>query len=176
VWNSDPAKIKCPSFENSPNNAPKLSVIILTYKNSELLLRLLDALCSLHSIWPYEVIVADNGCYAETKAVIERYGASTSGTSTSNSPGVKYLPICTNEKYATANNRAVGVASKSTEWFLFLNDDVMPMSGFLVNFQVSSLNKISFQYFVFNCYIHNINILSLNVCYVLIYMAIILIF
>ena len=134
LWNSKPAKIRCPSFVLDPNSAPRLSVIILTYKNSELLLRLLDALCSLRSSWSYEVIVADNGCFAETKAVVERYGASTSGTSTS--AFVKYLAICTNEKYAVANNKAVGVASKSTEWFLFLNDDVMPMSGFLTNFQV----------------------------------------
>eukprot|EP01041_Mallomonas_annulata_P011609 gene11609-24306_t len=132
-WGKTSTKLVCPSFTHSED--PIISIIILTYKNSELLARLLDTLCILHSNIPFEVVVGDNGCFRETRALMQRYGASSSSRQIKTTSNVKYFPICTNERYATANNRAAAGAAASTQWLLFLNDDVLPMSGFLDNLQ-----------------------------------------
>lgn len=132
AWNKPPSVLKCHMLDST--DAPLISIIILTYKNAELLARLMDVLCALSSPWPFEIILADNGCFRETRALMQRYDMSTSGSKTDNKR-IQYFPICTNEKYALANNRAAAKASPSSQWYLFLNDDIIPMTGFLNNFK-----------------------------------------
>ena len=127
-WRKRNTKLNCLRSSNDP---PEISVVILTYKDSEMLSTLLDSICATPTESSLEIIVADNGCFTETKVLLDRYGASSSASSF-----LKYLPICANVPFAEANNRASRIASNSSQWLLFLNDDVLPLSGFFQNFKV----------------------------------------
>ena len=103
--------------------SPEMSMIVLTYRNPEKLEALLTSLATQQVDFPYEVIVADNGCLDGTVAVLKRWVQT---------GAVKYVPLCDNEGYAAGNNIAVlKHASPAAPWVLFLNDDIRLMPGFV---------------------------------------------
>ena len=103
-----------------------LSIVILTYNKPELLASLLQSILPQKTTFEHELIVADNGCLDETTKVLH-----------DNLNGdvkypYKYIPICSNPGYSVGNNLAVQkMASNSTKWVLFLNDDVQLQDGFI---------------------------------------------
>ena len=104
--------------------APVLSVVILTFNNSELFAALLRSIAQQKSDFNYELIIADNGCHSDTKEML--------GIVFGSSATYSYLPLCDNPGYSAANNVAVKqLVSKKAKWVLFLNDDVRLMDGFL---------------------------------------------
>lgn len=106
-----------------------LTVIVLTYNNSAILSQQLQMIQSLQRPYSIHVTVADNGCFPATRAVIHQYH----NVSTSSLLTWSYLELCNNTPYATANNFAVA-ASPSSNWLLFLNDDVIPHDDFFTAF------------------------------------------
>jgi len=92
----------------------KVSVVILTYKKYDALAKLMSSVLKQKSC-NYEIIVADNGCLSETKTVVNEYGKGM----------IEYLPLCSNPGYAAGNNAAVKGIDESSDWILFLNDDVV---------------------------------------------------
>jgi len=106
-----------------PPRAPDLSIIILTFNNSDRLGFLLDSLLRQQTNVAYELIIADNGCRDETRNVVH-----------SKLNGIKsfeFLSQCDNPGYSVGNNRAANVTSDSSSWILFLNDDLELMDGFI---------------------------------------------
>ena len=115
-----------------------LSIIILTFNNSLLLSQTLQTLLSpsrpYDPPWQWEVLLIDNACFSSTFDLYKKYDRH------SQTHRLKYVPLCNNTRYSDANNVAVAqFASKSSQWLLFLNDDVIPQSlsrkmAFLGNF------------------------------------------
>ncbi len=96
-----------------------VSVVILTYKSTELFSNLLSTVISQKQDY-FEVIIVDAGCLDESKEVINKYYPKNS----QREKHLKYLPQCHNPGYAVANNEGAGMAARSSEWILFLNDDL----------------------------------------------------
>ena len=96
-----------------------VSVVILTYKNPELLSNLLSSVISQKPD-KFEVIIVDAGCLDETQDVIIKHFPENSETE----KRLKYLPQCHNPGYAISNNEAVKMAARSSKWILLLNDDL----------------------------------------------------
>ena len=96
-----------------------VSVVILTYKSTELFPNLLSTVISQKQDY-FEVIIVDAGCLDEIKEVINKYFPKNS----QREKHLKYLPQCDNPGYAIANNQAAEMAARSSEWILFLNDDL----------------------------------------------------
>lgn len=127
-----------------------LSIIILTYNNAPLVNRTLSTLLrpasgKLNSSvlekphrlpWRWEVLLVDNGCFPSTRDVFKQFTDLTTTTSETLST-VRYIPLCNNTRYSSANNLAANqYTAPSAKWLLFLNDDVVPQEGqgFLWNF------------------------------------------
>lgn len=109
-----------------------LSIIILTYNNSNLLGDILTKFSKMTSnAYNVEVIIIDNGCFESTLKIMAQ-----SQSLLSNPPkyDIKHLQLCNNTQYATAYNLGVQTISPSSTWLLLLNDDVIPRESFLNNF------------------------------------------
>ena len=102
-----------------------VSVIVLTYNKSEYIPAIASSLFRCKIDWSLQLIIADNGCYNNTISVVNDvqniYGAHR----------VRRIAICTNKRYADANNFAA--KASDSKWLLFLNDDVIPEDSFLGN-------------------------------------------
>jgi glycosyltransferase involved in cell wall biosynthesis len=109
-------------------NSVDVSVILLTYNKSDYIAAISSSLFRCNIDWSVELVVADNGCFDHTISVVNTiqsmYGAQR----------VRRIPICTNRRYADANNFAA--VSVVTKWILFLNDDVIPDDSFLGNMKM----------------------------------------
>jgi hypothetical protein len=99
---------------------PIVSAIILTYKSHQKFERLLLSLLQQRQR-SFELVIADSGCLPETKEIISRVFSKEENTWLSH----KYIPLCHNPGYAIGNNEAVKLANNSSEWILFLNDDIV---------------------------------------------------
>ena len=107
---------------------PVLSVVVLIFRNTIKLWLMLESLARQQTSFPYEVVIADNGCDSGTASLVSKFEAKMAETNTS----VRYLAICTNIGYAAGNNAGVASAStNSTEHLLFLNDDIELMPRFI---------------------------------------------
>ena len=112
-----------------------ISTLILTYNNSAILDDILYSL--LHQVSPVrvEIVVFDNGCFPSTQQVVRKHQlvlASSSGGSL----WLRYMPLCANEQYASAYNKAAESVSSSSQWLLLLNDDVIPRDNLFHNFHL----------------------------------------
>jgi hypothetical protein len=129
---SKPSRNIYQNLHSTFDNNCQLSIVILTFNNSITLEKQFHSFNSLHLPYPIEIIVIDNGCFDNTKMVME----SDITKNTRYDLKIYYYPLCTNLKYATANNLAVKkYTSSNSQWILFLNDDVVPMGKeFIYNF------------------------------------------
>lgn len=107
-----------------------VSVIILTYKKFGALSKLLPSVIRQRHSSPFEIIIADNGCFPDTREVIDR--AFSSSQSSTSSPAksrrghlAHHVKLCDNPGYSAGNNAAVKLASSSSRYLLFLNDDIV---------------------------------------------------
>jgi hypothetical protein len=118
-----------------------VSVLLLTFNNSKILDNILHALLHQPSPIKVEIIVFDNGCFESTTRIIAKHQTLASAPSSSGSTyQLEYLPLCTNMQYSKAYNLASTHASASSEWFLLLNDDVIPRGSFFHNFHLTLLS------------------------------------
>ena len=107
---------------------PVLSVVVLIFRRTIKLWLMLESLSRQQTSFPYEVVIADNGCDNGTASLVREFEAKMAETNTP----VRYLAICTNIGYAAGNNAGVASAStNSTEHLLFLNDDIVLMPRFI---------------------------------------------
>ena len=107
---------------------PVLSVVVLIFRNTIKLWLMLESLSRQETSFPYEIVIADNGCDSGTAGLVSKFEVKMAETNTS----VRYLAICTNIGYAAGNNAGVASAStNSTEHLLFLNDDIELMPRFI---------------------------------------------
>ena len=111
------------SDSDSSFTVPDLSIIVLTFNNSARLGVLLDSIVRQKTKVPYELIIADNGCRAETRNIAD--------TKLQHHLPFQFLRQCDNPGYSVGNNRAVNATSDSSSWILFLNDDMELMDGFI---------------------------------------------
>jgi len=118
---------------DSEKSQPQVSLVILTYKRFDLFSLLLQSILQQKGRHSFEILIADSGCIPETKKEIKKY----LDDPIYNFDGIpyKYLEACDNPGYAIGNNRAVKeLASESSKWLLFLNDDItMQGDDFLEN-------------------------------------------
>ena len=113
-----------------PSIPPLVSIVILTYNKPELLRLVLNTISNQKTNFVVETIVADNGCFAETRrTVTSSFGKFLNDQNIS----YNYAPICTNPGYALGNNKAVmeGWVNSRAKWLLFLNDDVALHPNFI---------------------------------------------
>jgi O-antigen biosynthesis protein len=109
---------------------PILSVVILTYNKPERLQTLLQTMTNQNVDFLVEIIVADTGCFEDTRNV-----ASFAQLLFLNEDRMSYIyaPICTNPGFAFVNNKEVMERwiNSNSKWLLFLHDDVYLHSNFL---------------------------------------------
>jgi GT2 family glycosyltransferase len=111
--------------KNTESENIRYITVVLTYKKDEALAKLLPSL--LYQDLPnFEVVIVDNGCLLETKQVIgDAFLAFDSSNGTDSEIPHKYLHLCDNPGHATGNNAGVKLASPTSEYILFLNDDIV---------------------------------------------------
>eukprot|EP00586_Coscinodiscus_wailesii_P000698 CAMPEP_0172484550 /NCGR_PEP_ID=MMETSP1066-20121228/12048_1 /TAXON_ID=671091 /ORGANISM="Coscinodiscus wailesii, Strain CCMP2513" /LENGTH=752 /DNA_ID=CAMNT_0013249159 /DNA_START=284 /DNA_END=2542 /DNA_ORIENTATION=+ len=99
-----------------------VSVVILTYRKHDALAKLLLSVLEQKTHNFFEIIIVDNGCFDETKVAIE--------TVLHDEMFIPYtyVPKCNNPGYAAGNNAGVKLASPTSDYILFLNDDIV-LSG-----------------------------------------------
>lgn len=105
-----------------------VSVIVLTYHNADNVEHIASVLLNESSPWTTEVLVVDNGCFNETAERIKRMQMHTG------LQRLQLIKLCGNRPYSVANNFAVSAVAESSQWVLFLNDDVLPVAGFITGF------------------------------------------
>lgn len=103
----------------------RLSVVVPTYKRPDFLERCLDALVA-QDFDPerYEIVVADDGPDAATRAQVERWSLRTAGR-----PVIRYVPVTGTQGPAGARNR--GWREAAGEVIAFTDDDTIPRSDWL---------------------------------------------
>jgi GT2 family glycosyltransferase/glycosyltransferase involved in cell wall biosynthesis len=109
-----------------------MSLVILTYNKADMLEALLETVSRQKTDFFIEVIVADNGCFDDTRRAVTASFAKFSFLD-DKKKRYSYAPFCNNLGYAMGNNRAVmeGWVSPKAKWLLFLNDDVTLHPNFL---------------------------------------------
>lgn len=121
-----------------------LSVICLTYNNSDILDAMLKSFTKMKLPWSIELIIMDNGCFSSTLSVTDSYKIKFRQISNIH---FEYVPLCVNLHYSVANNLGVyRYSSPRSEWVLFLNDDIIPHDHSLLwnfNYQLSLLKSFN---------------------------------
>ena len=112
--------------DSSPSEvaeAPRVSVVIPTFRRPDLLSRCLEAVCA-QSLAPsaYEVVVADDGHSDETRILVERFDAR-------RGPAVRYVRPQGGRGPAAARN--AGWRAARAELIAFTDDDTVPASDWL---------------------------------------------
>gem|GEM_PF-336480 len=108
-------------------NSPKISIIILTKDGINHLKRLFVDFEYKLQYPNYEIIVVDNGSKDETIAFLEKL---------SKKLPIKLLKYDVNKSFSEANNNATLISTG--DYFLFLNNDMEPLYGWL-NHMVQSI-------------------------------------
>jgi glycosyltransferase involved in cell wall biosynthesis len=105
------------------DEAPRVSVVIPTFRRPDLLSRCLEAVCA-QSLAPdaYEVIVADDGHSDETRTLVERFDAR-------DGPAVRYVRPQGGRGPAVARN--AGWRAARADLIAFTDDDTVPASDWL---------------------------------------------
>jgi glycosyltransferase involved in cell wall biosynthesis len=98
------------STRTSPDDAPRVSVVIPTYNRAETLTRAVDSALA-QTVDDVEVLVVDDGSTDETRALIEG----------GEDPRVRYLAHDTNRGVSAARN--TGVEAARGEYVAFLDSD-----------------------------------------------------
>lgn len=101
---------------------PVVSVVVATHDRARLLGRLLGALASQDTPWPFEVVIVDDGSADATPSVLAGLAAS--------SP-VPVHPIRLDESRGPGGARNVGWRAASGEVVAFTDDDCVPAPGWL---------------------------------------------
>lgn len=107
-------------FESSPNN--KVSIIIPSKDNFEILKRAIDSIINNHFDFNYQIIVVDNGSNDINKNIISDY---------LNSLDIKYIYQKMNFNYSRICN--IGAKESDGNILLFLNDDIEILNGDSLN-------------------------------------------
>jgi len=124
------------SVSTKINHGSTLSIVILTHKKYGALAKLIPSVIQQKLTgWNLEVIIVDNGCFPETKAIVDKISNQiiTEGKEEANTVSIKYLPLCDNPGYAIGNNEGVKMANEESQYILLLNDDVVLGGKFFVN-------------------------------------------
>jgi GT2 family glycosyltransferase len=103
----------------------EVSVVVPTYRRPELLERCLAALVAQDfDPHAYEIIVADDGDEARTRAVVERRAKATGGA-----PAIRYVAVTTTQGPAGARNRGWEIAAGAV--IAFTDDDTIAQRDWL---------------------------------------------
>ncbi len=106
----------------------RVSVVVPTYKRTDLLSRCLAALAEQdYDPTAYEVIVADDAANAETRALVECWDEW--AREARGGPDICYMPVKGAHGPAAARNR--GWQSARGEWIAFTDDDTIPAPDWL---------------------------------------------
>jgi glycosyltransferase involved in cell wall biosynthesis len=98
--------------------APKASVVITTYRRPAMLEEVLDALCSQTRGQAVEVVIVDNCPDASARRLIEAR----------KDPTVRYIHEA---RSGVVHARNCGVAATCGDYVIFLDDDEVPVAGWL---------------------------------------------
>ena len=95
--------------------APKVSILIVNYKNPELIQRCVSSILQYETELKFEIIVIDNHSEDESKSKIEALY-----------PTVNWIECDYNSGFGRANN--LGIKEANGEYILFINSDVVVVS------------------------------------------------
>lgn len=113
----------------------KISVIIIHWNTPDLIVKCLKSL-KCQSLPPFEVIVIDNNSTVDVyERIITIY------------PDIRFIKSEKNLGFSAANNFAVQISSKETEWIALLNPDAIPEPDWLKSLVNASLSYPEFQFF-----------------------------
>jgi len=105
-----------------------ISVVVPTFKRSEMLIRCLAALMAQdYDAQAYEIIIADDAACAETRQVVESW--TTGRTRPYPRHTLRYVPVTGNHGPAAARN--TGWRTASGDIIAFTDDDCIPTPGWL---------------------------------------------
>lgn len=108
-------------------DAPRISVVIPTWRRPDLLRRCLDALCrQTMAGTAYEVIVCDDGPSADTEALVDEIATR---QRREGGPAIHYVPVGTTQGPAGARNR--GWVRAQADIVAFTDDDTLPTPTWL---------------------------------------------
>ncbi|MDR2967426.1 MAG: glycosyltransferase family 2 protein [Methanobacteriaceae archaeon] len=125
IINANKSSVKLFSFNE---NSPKISIIILTRDGLSHLKRLFKDFEYKLQYPKYEIIVVDNGSKDETITFLEKL---------SKELHIKILKNDFNKSFSEANNNATSISTG--DYFLFLNNDMEPLYGWLNHMMQSIL-------------------------------------
>jgi glycosyltransferase involved in cell wall biosynthesis len=96
-----------------------LSIVFATFKNENILEKSLQAYCQIKTHYTWELIIIDNACRPETRAVVECYQ--------------KHLPIVFLEQPIQGKNNALNKAIPlaQSEIIFFTDNDILPASNII---------------------------------------------
>jgi GT2 family glycosyltransferase len=124
------------TFVREPLNID-VSVVLLTYNQTPSVLEAVARSVLEQTSVQYELIIADNGCLDSTTKVVSKIFNKTKPIG--NGLGkLKYIQQRHNPGYANGNNFAVKATSASSQWILFLNDDIFLHGEF-----ISSMHRLA---------------------------------
>ena len=105
--------------------APRVSVVVPTYRRPHLLDRCLTALCTQDlGVDQYEIVVADDGDDARTRRLVARRAHDTGGR-----PAIRYVAVT--ERHGPAAARNAGWNAARAEIIAFTDDDCVPSADWL---------------------------------------------
>jgi GT2 family glycosyltransferase len=135
------------TLKKSPDNSGKvdISVVLLTYNQIPgVLERLLESILEQKKVL-FELIIADNGCQDSTVTTIMKIINTSELVGNSFLVGAKYIQQCDNPGYGQGNNQAVRATDPSSQWILFLNDDIILNNGFLSSLHKTTLRQSNYR-------------------------------
>ncbi|CAN1553675.1 COG1216 Predicted glycosyltransferases [Burkholderiaceae bacterium] len=113
---------------------PKLTVVIVNWNGERFLNNCLSALMK-QTVSPYEIILVDNASTDASLDIVRTF------------PSVRLLAQSVNLGFARANNLAIELADKESEWIALLNPDAYPESRWLETLLSASYEQPSFDIF-----------------------------
>jgi GT2 family glycosyltransferase len=113
---------------------PKLTVVIVNWNGERFLNNCLSALMK-QTISPYEIILVDNASTDASLDIVRNF------------PSVRLLAQSVNLGFARANNLAIALADKESEWIALLNPDAYPEPRWLETLLSASYEQPSFGIF-----------------------------
>lgn len=96
---------------------PKVSIIILTFNQSELILKCLESIKKYSGDLPVEIIIVDNGSSAQERGILKER------LSSFNSPKIKLIELHGNKGFSKGCN--LGANQALGKYLIFLNNDVI---------------------------------------------------
>ena len=125
----------------------KMSVVIVAYRRNRELLRCMDSCCRFID-FPFEIIVVDNGCEDECKAISERFAAEN---------GVPVTYFCPEKNLGVSGGRNIGASLAKSDVLYFLDDDawIVEVKGSMK--KIVEDRRSNLREYIFSNPVHNIN-------------------